>query len=73
MMSHANTDISSQECLLSWTAHPNSQVYCAQFSTDETSVYTMGNVGTVWRRLVMCHWVSGKGGGGRHSYNLING
>lgn len=38
-------DISRQECLLSWTACPNGQVYRAQFSTDETSAYTMGSDG----------------------------
>lgn len=38
-------DMSSQECLLSWTACPNGQVYCAQFSTDENSAYTMGSDG----------------------------
>ena len=37
-------DISSQECLLSWTACPNGQVYCTQFSTDETSAYTLGRL-----------------------------
>lgn len=42
MWYHVTPDISSQECLLSWTACPNGQVYCAQFSTDETSAFTMG-------------------------------
>lgn len=43
MFQYNSPDISSQECLLSWTACPNGQVYCARFSMDETSAYTMGN------------------------------
>ncbi|XP_071476056.1 WD repeat-containing protein 91-like [Diadema antillarum] len=37
-------DIQRRECLLSWRAHKG-QVYAAQFSPDETSVYSMGSDG----------------------------
>lgn len=36
------TDVSQQEYLFGWRAHEYSDVFNVQFSSDETSVYSMG-------------------------------
>ena len=35
-------DVFQQECLCAWMAH-SGEVYNVQFSSDETSVYSMGS------------------------------
>ena len=44
-----NVDVFQQECLCGWIAH-HGEVYNVQFSSDETSVYSMGSDST------FCQW-----------------
>ena len=48
-------DVFQQECLCAWLAH-RGEVYNVQFSSDETSVYSMGSDGAI------CQWSINKSG-----------
>ena len=45
-LSSVFSDIQRHECIASWQAH-SGEIYSVQFSTDETTCFTMGSDGKV--------------------------
>ena len=54
-MCYVAADVFQQECLFGWLAHQG-EVHNVQFSSDETSVYSMGSDGA------FCQWSINRSG-----------